>query len=102
MTTKYGNSVTLDTGDFDRSLYPIPPLPIERVANECRHTPTPPGYGEFTEWANECSKTHRQIICQCCSRWMIWLPKSQAREINKQDRAEEKLFLRSMDRALKE
>ena len=48
-------------------------------ANRAAHTPCPAGYVAWHEWAQEMSKTHRQIQCPGCGFWMIWLPKSSSR-----------------------
>lgn len=39
------------------------------------HTPAPEGYLQWHSWAQRMSTTHRQITCDECNRWMIWVPK---------------------------
>jgi len=83
--------IFIDTSDFDETLYPIPPIRIERSAKECIHTPTPPGYAEHHEWMQKASKTHSQIKCLHCGLWAIWLPKKEALAIRRKDAKSEKL-----------
>ena len=40
-----------------------------------RHTKSPEGYLDFHDWAEKKSKTHRQIRCQGCGLYFIWVPK---------------------------
>ena len=47
--------------------------------NAHNHTKAPRGYLEWSEWSEEMSKTHTQIICNGCGRWSIWVPKAEAR-----------------------
>jgi hypothetical protein len=39
------------------------------------HTPCPEGYLQWHEWAKKKSKTHRQIKCNACGLYAIWIPK---------------------------
>lgn len=41
------------------------------------HTPQPAGYLHWHSWAQRMSRTHRQLTCDQCNRWMIWAPKEQ-------------------------
>lgn len=42
--------------------------------NADQHTPEPPGYVEWHEWAKKMAKTHKQRRCSGCDRWSIWVP----------------------------
>lgn len=44
-----------------------------------KHTPSPPGYSDWHEWAAEKSKTHKQTRCPGCGLWAIWVPGRQHR-----------------------
>jgi len=40
------------------------------------HTPEPPGYTQWHEWADAMSETHRQTRCQgTCGLLCVWVPK---------------------------
>lgn len=39
------------------------------------HTPCPPGYIAWHEWAGMMSKTHRQQRCRGCGLYAVWVPK---------------------------
>ena len=71
------------TSDFDPGL--IPPEHIERSAEECRHTSQPEEYNQWHEWAKHAHETHSQVKCPHCGLWAVWLPKDEARQINKED-----------------
>lgn len=48
----------------------------QSAATRCvDHTEGPSGYGAAEEWAEEMSKTHKQLICGECLLWKIWVPK---------------------------
>lgn len=66
-----------------------------KLPNGCVHTPTPEGYIQWRNWAGEASKTHSAIKCERCGLWKIWLPKAEARAINKRRLAELNIFLKS-------
>ena len=38
------------------------------------HTPSPHGYVDHAEWAEEMLKTHKVRRCQGCQRFLIWVP----------------------------
>ena len=40
-----------------------------------KHIYGPSGYVVWHEWAEKMSKTHRQVKCKGCNRFMIWIPK---------------------------
>lgn len=40
------------------------------------HTPSPPGYLEWHEWAKKMGRTHRQIKCAGCGLYKIWVPRA--------------------------
>ena len=43
---------------------------------ECEpHEPSPTGYVESSEWADEMMKSHVQRQCKGCDLWLIWMPK---------------------------
>jgi uncharacterized protein YkwD len=66
-----------------------------KLPNGCVHTPVPEGYLQWHDWAYRASKTHAAIKCEQCGLWKIWLPKSEARKINKRRLAEVNAFLKS-------
>lgn len=39
------------------------------------HTPCPEGYIQWHAWAREKAKTHKQVRCEECGRYQIWVPK---------------------------
>ena len=39
------------------------------------HTYGPDNYFGWHEWATNMQKTHRQVQCDECTLWHIWLPK---------------------------
>lgn len=43
--------------------------------NRSKHTPCPEDYMGWHEWAEEKGKTHRQIRCNGCNLFTIWVPK---------------------------
>ena len=51
--------------------------------NKANHTPCPEGYIQWHDWAAKMSKTHSQIRCQGCGKWVTWLPKAKARKKGK-------------------
>ena len=40
------------------------------------HTPDPPGYIKWHEWAAKMSKTHKQRKCSGCGLYAIWEPRA--------------------------
>ena len=48
---------------------------LEACPNKAQHTPQPDGYLEWHDWAERMTKTHRQIQCDGCKLWAIWVPK---------------------------
>jgi len=55
--------------DDGRRVTPNPECP-----NVGQHTPEPPGYLQWFDWAEEMAKTHEQRQCPGCERWSIWEP----------------------------
>lgn len=53
------------------------PEDMERIRNACKHhTPDQPtGYIAWFGWAQRMSKTHRQIKCEGCGLYQVWVPK---------------------------
>jgi len=49
--------------------------------NRSNRTPMPMGYIARQEWSKRMSKTHRQITCEQCGLWVIWLPKAEAKAV---------------------
>lgn len=82
--------IHIDCFDFDPAAHPIPPAPIERTEDRCTHTPQPPGYMEWHAWAKAASKTHAQVRCPHCGLWSQWMPKREAKAINKRESAEDR------------
>lgn len=62
--------------------------PAVTLPSGCVHTPQPTGYLQWHYWADRAAKTHDQIRCEQCGRWAAWLPKAEARAINKRRLAE--------------
>lgn len=83
------------TSGFDPAL--IPPRRVKQVKGECRHTPCPEGYCEWHGWAERASKTHAQIKCKCCGKWSVWLPKTEARKVNREDRKKERAAVKAYE-----
>jgi hypothetical protein len=44
--------------------------------NEAKHTPSPPGYLQWHEWALQKSRRHKQIQCPGCGLYAIWVRRS--------------------------
>jgi hypothetical protein len=42
---------------------------------QCQHTPSPANYLGWHGWAERMGKTHKQIRCEHCGLWAIWIPK---------------------------
>ncbi len=88
----------LDTSDFDNERYPIPPKRVERSVSKCVHTPQPEGYNEWREFARLASRTHRQVRCPRCGLWQVWLPKAEAKAINRADDKAAREFCEAYER----
>ena len=43
--------------------------------NRQKHTPSPVGYLPWHDWAARKSKTHKQIKCEGCGLFLIWVLK---------------------------
>jgi hypothetical protein len=53
-------------------LHAVPNEPCPKAA---AHTPCPSGYLAWDRWAEQKAKTHRQIKCEGCGLYAIWVPK---------------------------
>ena len=42
------------------------------------HTPCPEGYIQWHAWAERKSKAHKQVLCDGCNLYVIWVPKRKA------------------------
>jgi hypothetical protein len=42
------------------------------------HEPTPRGYTDFFEWADEKAKTHENVPCAACGLFKIWVDRTPA------------------------
>lgn len=62
-----------------KSKYPAPGVQY-RHASDCPdaalHTPHPSGYIAHANWADRMKKTHRQVRCQTCGFWAVWVSKA--------------------------
>ncbi len=45
------------------------------MAEPCQHTPCPSGYVQWHYWADQMSKTHKQVRCPGCGLLSLWVPK---------------------------
>lgn len=45
----------------------------EPCPDEDKHTPHPVGFVEWNLWAEEMGKTHKQVRCKTCARFVIWV-----------------------------
>jgi hypothetical protein len=52
----------------------------EDCPNRAKHTKKPEGFAEFMAWAEKKAKTHTQVRCPGCHRWLIWKPKRKAKK----------------------
>lgn len=52
-----------------------------RIARPCRraqlHTPCPTSTEEWRAWAAAMQRTHEQLRCPGCGKWVVWLPAGQ-------------------------
>jgi hypothetical protein len=48
---------------------------LEDCPQKSKHTKAPTNYLGWHEWADNKSKTHRQIRCPGCNLFAIWVPK---------------------------
>lgn len=73
--------------ELPRGSDPLPPLPppvpepgsVREAScpNRTNHTPSPPAYLAWHEWAEHKAKTHQQIRCGGCNLLVIWVPKTE-------------------------
>jgi len=47
----------------------------ENCPNREQHTPCPSGYLDWHAWAKRMDHTHRQVRCEGCELFLIWVPK---------------------------
>lgn len=47
----------------------------ESCPNKKNHTNQPSGYIAWHDWAQKKTKTHRQVRCQGCGLFSIWVPR---------------------------
>lgn len=52
------------------------PRPGSDCPKASQHTPNPSGYIDWCNWADEMSKTHKQIRCDGCGLWSIWVKRT--------------------------
>jgi hypothetical protein len=43
--------------------------------NKSKHTKCPEAYLQWHDWADKKSKTHKQIKCEGCGLYVIWVKK---------------------------
>jgi len=96
---KLSNLICLLAPDVDR-FFPIPR--VERRSDRCVHTPVPVPYNDWQEFAERACKTHAPVKCLYCGLWKIWLPKPEARRINREDRKRYKEFFLQYRRWLRQ
>jgi hypothetical protein len=41
------------------------------------HTPCPDGYVQWHTWAAKMGKSHRQVRCETCGLYEVWVPKGE-------------------------
>ncbi len=46
---------------------------------KCNHEKQPEGYIAWHEWAEKKAKTHRQIKCKHCGKFVIWVLRNDTR-----------------------
>lgn len=49
-------------------------VPHPWCPNAAQHTPCPPGYVQWHEWAEEMAKTHDPVQCADCGRYVLHKP----------------------------
>jgi hypothetical protein len=50
-------------------------MKVDECPDKANHTPCPESYMRFVNWADEKSKTHKQIRCTTCNKFAIWILK---------------------------
>lgn len=48
---------------------------LAKCPNRAEHADAPWGYLEWHEWARVKKKTHRQVRCDGCGRYLVLVPK---------------------------
>jgi len=51
---------------------------FEGCPDRASHTKQPSGYLAWHAWAEKKARTHKQIRCETCGLWAIWVPKERA------------------------
>lgn len=54
-------------------------VPNPGCPNAAQHEPSPRGYLQSSDYADEMMKTHDQFQCPGCGLWAIWKPKETPR-----------------------
>lgn len=59
-----------------------------RLASPCPraddHAPDiPENFAALAGWMHTKSRTHRQVACRGCGRWLVWLPRTDVREMTR-------------------
>lgn len=44
---------------------------------KCKHTPCPVGYLGWHDWAQKKAKTHKQVKCEHCELFAIWVKRGE-------------------------
>ena len=50
---------------------------LETCPDKAKHTEDPKAYLEWHSWATRKARTHKQIQCDTCRLWAIWIPKQE-------------------------
>ena len=74
---------------------------FDNCPNKANHTPAPEGYRQWHAWAEKIAKTHRQVTCESCGTYSIWLPKAEAKEEMKRRRLRDTHISRRWRKILK-
>lgn len=48
----------------------------DECPNRAAHTYAPRAYTAWHHWASRMNRTHRQIRCEGCGRFRIWIPRT--------------------------
>lgn len=47
--------------------------------NKAAHEPMPDDYAAIAGWMHVKSRTHRQVQCPSCGKYLIWVPREDVR-----------------------